>query len=111
MRLLAWHCRSVAYTDGRRSTRPVATDAVGESFSATNVLLVFVTVEPGDRAQDLRIPARAVLELYGQLRPKCGVLLMPFAHLSSALAPPSEAKQTLASLGAEMRKTVEDSPT
>jgi len=62
-----------------------------------NCLVVFVTVEVGDGAQEVLRASGDVIIQAGRLGVKC-VLLYPYAHLSSDLASPEIAYSTLVSL-------------
>lgn len=101
MRLLIWHCSRVRYTDRRPSNRPadVHVEAPqGETTRHGDVLLVLTTVERDDRKDHVADATSAVLELEQVVRPRDGIVVMPFAHLSAELADPAIARQHIAAL-------------
>jgi threonyl-tRNA synthetase len=85
MKLLMWHCSSLASRDVRRSTRPTAirrllTRPVQTTYS--DVLAVFACVEEGDSAATIPAAAREVA-IHSKLLKQNNIVVVPFAHLSS----------------------------
>ena len=99
MRLLLIHAKSFDYEAVQRALDEAEPLDGNRGGSFENVLVAFVTVEQGDSG-DASLVERAAGEILDVLR-RVGaqrVLLYPYAHLSSNLASPREAKEILASL-------------
>lgn len=99
MRLLIWHCRSLSYTDKRRSTRPPLPDSLNppahESFQ--DVVAVMACIEATDSPDEVVAAATAIKQLADDWSRR-DVALVPFAHLSSDLASPARALKLLRDL-------------
>jgi threonyl-tRNA synthetase len=107
MRVLLWHCRSLAYVDRRRANRPADVHReVPDPRTARfeDVMLAFTTIEDRDGLSAVREAAQAISTLTQQCFAREGCVLMPFAHLSSRLAAPDRARQLLADLCAAVNE-------
>jgi threonyl-tRNA synthetase len=85
MRLLMWHCTSLASRDIRRSTRPASIRrllARPVRVKYSNVLAIFVCVEEGDSEATIPRAAQEVIK-HSQLLKQDKIVVVPFAHLSS----------------------------
>ena len=93
MRVLLIHADKFSYRVRERALSeapPVTQDK--ESYSDTNVLVVFTSIEKWDvpdRAY-LESIARDILDVAGKVKAQC-IVLYPYAHLSSELAKPDRA--------------------
>jgi threonyl-tRNA synthetase len=105
LKLLLIHSRTFQYTPiepAVEEPEPLPEGAGEERFE--NALVVFATVENGD---DSSVAERARDEILGvaeQVKPSV-IVLYPYAHLSSDLAPPSVAMSVLEDLGAKLSTT------
>ncbi len=89
MRMLLWHCATIAYLDARPSNRPRGIHAeppVKSRASFSDVVVAFATIEKGDTRACLEGAADAIAKLVADDVATGGALIMPFAHLSKALA-------------------------
>lgn len=107
MRLLLWRCRELRYADAVRSDRPsgiakVAGSRTAEAFS--DVLAVFTCIESGDHTEQLAEATTAIVSVLKMLGGGRDVVIVPFAHLSSDLAPASHAVAMLNELRLRVNK-------
>ena len=70
-----------------------------------NTLVVFTTVENSDDESVVAEAVQSINEVVLQVKP-LEVLIYPYAHLSSDLAPPSKAQEILSKLYMEASKTL-----
>ena len=93
MRILHLHCDHVEYTPTKKEI-PAAEDIDPKPVRLEDVLVAFVAVEKGDDAavaSQAVIQVKAVMERLGCPR----LLLYPYAHLSSDLAPARTALEVM----------------
>ena len=98
MRLLLWHCRQLNFKDVKPSTRPSNVHMSTPKASVgtfSNVVLCFACIEAEDVYETAAGASKAVADFASISSPKNGIVLMPFAHLSSHLAPPDKARTLL----------------
>jgi hypothetical protein len=98
MRLLAWHCKELRYSDISPSDRPAGIrSVVGPKIAATfsNVLAVFTCIEQPDTKKEISAGANGVSSILQTLGGRLQVVVVPFAHLSSNLATPPHAVELL----------------
>jgi len=98
MRLLLWHCNDLEYADIEPSDRPQGIAAVQKQRKAghfSNVLAAFVCAEEMDTHGEVDEAAVSILSMLKMLGLKTEVVVVPFAHLSSKLAPPQRATELL----------------
>ncbi len=89
MRVLQLHCDSIEYTATAREIES-AEEADGGTVRLENVLVAFIAVETGDDSGTAARAAEDITSLASRLG--CArVLVYPYAHLSSSLAPPQDA--------------------
>ncbi len=96
MRILQLHCEQIEYTPISKEISS-AKDIQKEAKTLDNVIVAFTAVEAGD---DSGIVRRAAADISSSVK-KIGcshVLVYPYAHLSSNLAPPNTAQDLLAQL-------------
>lgn len=93
MRVLQLHCDSVTYKPIEKEIS-LAEDTTTEPRSLKDCVLMLVSVEKGDGESIVSQVAESMQKTREQL--KCDTFVVyPYAHLSSDLAPPQEAKQVL----------------
>jgi len=100
MRILELHCDRASYTPKEKAVQDaddLPKEEVGKQNVFENALVVFTTVEKGDNKTAVNKAAEAVRRHFTEVSAKT-VLVYPYAHLSSNLAPPNEAKNILAEL-------------
>jgi hypothetical protein len=106
VRLLMWHCRGLAFSDERPSSRPLGIErdlAPPSSGEFADVLAVLVCVEEGDGYATITAAAKSVLALSQQIK-RQEIVVVPFGHLSSRLMKPStEAARVIEELGIRLR--------
>ena len=100
MRVLQLHCDRAAYEPVKKEI-PSAEDVVDASaVELSEVVVALVSVEKGDGERAARAAMASVRESMAKVG--CArLLLYPYAHLSSELAPPREAREVLDSMAAE----------
>lgn len=101
MKLLEWHCEELKYVDTIPSNRPSGiTEVIGEKIASSfsNVLAVFTCIEDGDSEDEVLEAVESVLSALERLGGNREVVIIPFAHLSSNLAPPKVATELLSRL-------------
>lgn len=89
VRILQLHCDSMEYNPIKKEIK-AAEEITPESVRLEELVVVFVTIEEGDNSTTAQ---RAVLEMQ-KFMDVIGckkILLYPYAHLSSDLAPPGQA--------------------
>jgi len=102
MRILQLHCDSIEYTPTKKEIKN-AEDITPESKRLEEIVVAFVAIEGGD---DSSVAQNAISQIKTSME-KIGckkLLLYPYAHLSSDLAPPS----TALSLLKEMESSASD---
>ena len=102
MRILQLHCDSIEYTPTKKEIKS-AEDIIPETKRLEEIVVAFVAVENGD---DSSVAQNAISQIKNSME-KIGckkLLLYPYAHLSSNLAPPSIAMSLLK----EMESTASD---
>ncbi len=103
MRVLLLHADKFSYEAVKKAIKSAESlEEVPKSNSFENILVAFITVEPGDEA----VIDEAADDLSSHLK-RLGinkVVLYPYAHLSSNLAKPWEAVQVLRMLEEVLRK-------
>ncbi len=100
MRLLILHSDSMEY-EGVKPVGDIAEQGVPTVGSMEECLTVFTTVEPEDDADTVAGAVEELRAIGGQVGVG-RVLLYPYAHLSSRLAPPQQAVEVLRSLEASL---------
>lgn len=93
MRILQLHCDSIEYNPTKKEIRS-AEDIKPEPKKIDEVVVAFIAIEQGD---DSEIAQKAITEIMTSMD-KVGckkLLLYPYAHLSSNLAPPNVALSLL----------------
>lgn len=105
MKCLLLHCSRFAYTKERQVARTTAAEAaeVGTSDDFKNALAVFLAVEKGDDAITATKAAAEIAKIMDTAKAET-VVINPFAHLSSTLAPLSVAKEISAIVADELKK-------
>ncbi len=110
MRLLFIHADRLEYEAKRPALKDIAPLAAGEGHGeAEEALVVFFSVEKPDAARPEEIVREAVAnvaDVLSQVKAE-RVVLYPYAHLSSDLAPPRAAEQ----IGREFRQALEGAVT
>ncbi|MDA4111784.1 MAG: threonine--tRNA ligase [Thaumarchaeota archaeon] len=93
MRILQLHCDEVEYKPTKKEI-PSAEDATTEARIIRDCVLLLISVEEGD---DESVVAQVILEMEkAQAQLKCdSFVVYPYAHLSSELAAPQDAKEIL----------------
>lgn len=96
MRILLIHAKTFEYEAKEKALD--AAEELGENKAGKfqNVLVVFLTVEKGDGSSPdvVEKAVSDILDVYGKVGAS-GIVVYPYAHLSSNLAPPEEAKRVL----------------
>lgn len=102
MRLLLIHSRSFEY----RAIEPAIKDPEPletREASFENALVVFTTIERDDNEESVKNAVNEILSVAAQVKPSV-IVIYPYAHLSSDLAPPAEAASLLKSLYESLRE-------
>ena len=106
MRILELHCDYVKYTPREKAFKQAeeipAADK-GKETTLKNTLVIFATVEEGDDAATAANAATVVEKNYREVKAE-NILVYPYAHLSSRLAPPQAALNTLKQLAENIAK-------
>ncbi len=89
VRILQLHCDSIEYTPTKKEIK-AAEDAEPATVRLEEVVVAFVAVERGDDSSVARDAVSQIRESMGKIGCR-RLLLYPYAHLSSDLAPPQEA--------------------
>lgn len=92
MRVLLLHAERFSYTPTKKAVSQA--EEVGGSYSAENALVAFTTVEEGDGEETLHKAADDIAEQAAKVKASV-VVVYPYAHLSSNLAPLAEARSLL----------------
>jgi hypothetical protein len=98
MKILLWHCSELRYVDTKISTRPLGIHRFRPPLASdhfTDVLVAFVCVESPDSTDAAEAAAYEIAALADMVRPKNGIVIVPFAHLSSDLADPQTARSVI----------------
>ncbi len=109
LRLLLIHAKEFWYKAREKAVEKAEaiTDEIAEK-NLENVLVVFTTIEEGDEKNVEAVIENAVqqvLETYKNVEAK-NILVYPYAHLSSSLAPPETAKKILDEFANRLRMLV-----
>ncbi|MCC6053689.1 MAG: hypothetical protein LM569_05790, partial [Desulfurococcaceae archaeon] len=98
MRILTIHARSFSYRVLERAVEePEPVNQANSEGVFENTLVVFVTVEAEDSAETVEEASSEIISVLRQVKPS-SIVLYPYAHLSSQLAPPHRAIEVLNSL-------------
>ncbi len=104
MRLLLIHARRFSYKAREPAVKePESLGEAGGSGDFENALVVFTTVEEGDDESVVERAAEEVSETASNVKPGL-VVVYPYAHLSSELAPPSIAVDLLKRFADKLRE-------
>ncbi|MEZ0394627.1 MAG: threonine--tRNA ligase [Desulfurococcaceae archaeon] len=105
MRLLLVHARTFKYkVTSPALENPEDLSGVAPEGTFSNALVVYTTVENGDM-QVVRAAVDSVAEVVEKVKPST-VVIYPYAHLSSDLAPPHEALEVLRELEKGLRNSL-----
>ncbi len=98
MRLLLIHAERFSFRARERAVEDADVDKL-DSYSSENVLVVFTTVEEEDVDDEryLTVIAKDVLDVCSRVHAS-SIVLYPYAHLSSRLAPPRQARAVISSM-------------
>ena len=99
MRILQLHCDYIEYTPTKKEIA-AAESASGDSVRLEDTVVAFVTVEKGDDSGTAKNAAGEIIKSLKDLGCK-KLLIYPYAHLSSNLAPPSSALEVLKAIESE----------
>jgi threonyl-tRNA synthetase len=98
VRILTIHARSFSYRVLERAVEePEPVNQANSEGVFENTLVVFVTVEAEDSAETVEEASSEIISVSRQVKPS-SIVLYPYAHLSSQLAPPHRAIEVLNSL-------------
>ena len=100
MRVLQLHCDRAAYEPVKKGIGSAEDVEAPGPVELREVVVALVSVEKGDG----KLAARAAMAAVKEAMSKVGcarLLLYPYAHLSSELAPPREAREVLDSMASE----------
>ena len=95
MRVLLLHAERFSYTPTKKAVSQA--DEEAGPHSVENALVVFTTVEDGDDEEIVRKASQDIAEHAAKVKADI-IVVYPYAHLSSNLAPLSEARQVLSEL-------------
>lgn len=101
MKLLLWHCRELNYKDTMPSDRPhgiAKVQSERKSGHFVDVLAVFVSIEDIDTEHEVDEATDSIISTLDMLGCRKEVVIIPFAHLSKALAEPQKAVLLIADL-------------
>ncbi|WP_440060153.1 threonine--tRNA ligase [Thermogladius sp. 4427co] len=105
MRLLLIHARRFYYKIREPAIKePEEPGEARDSLELSNVLVVFTTVEKEDDASVAERAVEEISRVVSSTRPEA-ILVYPYAHLSSELAPPSTAVEVIRKLAEGLKKT------
>jgi hypothetical protein len=110
LRLLAWHAPHLDYSDHKPSNRPADVHLVPPTYERrhySNCLAVFTTIEAGDDDLTVATASKDIIELATMVRPTGGIVVVPFAHLSHALAKAKVARELLTAFASRLASTAD----
>ncbi|MEM0198879.1 MAG: threonine--tRNA ligase [Desulfurococcaceae archaeon] len=105
MKLLLIHARRFTYEPVEPAVKEHEQIQASFKKDFENTLVVFTTVENSDDESVVAEAVQSINEVVLQVKP-LEVLIYPYAHLSSDLAPPSKAQEILSKLYMEASKTL-----
>ncbi len=98
MRILSIHARSFSYRVVEKAVeKPEPLDQTSVEGIFENSLVVFLTIEADDTVDLVEEASSEILNISNQVKPSI-IILYPYAHLSSQLAPPHKAIEVLSAL-------------
>jgi threonyl-tRNA synthetase len=107
VRVLTIHARSFSYRILERAIEePEPVDQANSEGVFENTLVVFVTVEAEDSADIVEDASSEIISVSRQVKPS-SIVLYPYAHLSSQLAPPHKAIEVLNALYSTLKQKSE----
>lgn len=107
MRLLAIHAKKFSYRVLEPAIRePEPIDDSSKERVFENALVVFTSVEAGDDSSVVKMAADEIINIAKQVKPSV-IVIYPYAHLSSELAPPHEGMKIVGELAEELGKRAE----
>lgn len=101
MKLLLWHCSELNYRDTIPSDRPKGIATVQSEKKCghfVDVLVIFVSIEDIDTEHEVDEATDSIISTLDMLGCRKEVVVVPFAHLSQALAQPQKAVLLIADL-------------
>lgn len=101
MRILIWHCENFTYKPVEKALKDAEEIEIKE-HSYNEVLVVLMSVESGDDESMVRYIADEIIRLADDVKAQ-RVLLYPYAHLSSELAPPEIARELISRILDEIK--------
>ena len=105
MRILVIHAKSFSYDTIEPAVKEPEEVQIDLKKEFKNVLVVFTTVEENDELDVIDETVNEIFKIASQVKAS-EVLIYPYAHLSSSLAPPSKAIEILSKLYSEAQKSL-----
>ena len=105
MRLLLLHSDFIEYTPISKEIEDAEEIVSNDKVRIEDLVVTLVAVEKGDNKRVLDEAAKKIQEYLNNVKSK-KVLIYPYAHLSSNLAPPKEALEILRSFEESTRKSL-----
>ena len=105
MRLLLLHSDFIEYTPISKEIEDAEEIVSNDKVRIEDLVVTLVAVEKGDNERVLDEAAKKIQEYLNNVKSK-KVLIYPYAHLSSNLAPPKEALEILRSFEESTRKSL-----
>ena len=105
MRLLLLHSDFIEYTPISKEIKDAEEIISNDKVRIEDLVVTLVAVEKGDNERVLNEAAGKIQEYLNNVKSK-KVLIYPYAHLSSNLAPPKEALEILRSFEESTRKSL-----
>ena len=102
MKCLLLHCKKFSY-QLNHPTSIADTEINKKEDSFKDALVVFLAIEKGDNEQKVKAAASEISKLAKLIKPN-KIVINPFAHLSSTLAPAAEAKKLSQKLAADLKE-------
>lgn len=105
LKLLFIHARSFRYKVVEPALKDHEDPGDRDVGEYSNVLVVFTTIESVDNEKVVDKAVEEVLSVVNQVKPS-GVVIYPYAHLSSDLAPPFKALEILRLLHTKLERSI-----
>lgn len=101
MRVLLLHAERFSYIPTKKAVSQA--EELAKEYETNNALVVFTTVEEGDNEAVIQKASKDITEQVDRLKAST-IVIYPYAHLSSNLAPLGEARQVLEKLAKDIEK-------
>ncbi len=101
MRMLIWHCENFKFRPTKKAMDK-AEETEEKEYAFDNVLVALISVEYSDDESLIDYVSKEILNMASEVGAE-RILVYPYAHLSSELAPPDSAKKILRGIYERLR--------